>query len=535
MPYINRPNSWVSQDTAGTTQLAYALQLNPAPLTVSIDGRDPLHGSLEFVMTNTTASAISVSEVSFTIQVGTDGSNLTPSTENVVTSVSDRTNWDFSSPGKITSGPADFTLSPKTGSSVSVAAGASIIVEIIGFPTVENPGNTTITVRETTDSTGFTSFLVTTFPSGFYFNSLSATVANGSQLVPVAQVASGSTVTMIWNSSVAELVSFTIYYSDAAQGQQTATPSDIGIWTSPPISADTVFTIVLTVSIADASPLTAALSTSVTVQNPSLVATSLTAGMATVNGPLTVNGATQANDITATGLTVNGSVSAGIITASGPLTVNGATQANDITATGLTVNGPVSAGIITASDSLTVADGKFSGKLTSNIAVIDSGQGMVISCDPQQHAKLMVTNAQPDSSGLHVFSANSQSPYWALTVDGSCSNTSGSWAQFSDPNMIDRVVPYQDSLEQLLQINPIRYRFKEALGLDTTEHFCAAAQNLEKIAPYMLSKGKIKPDSEEEFLTIDNGPLTYMLINAVKELHSEIESLKAELKTLRSK
>ena len=35
MAYITRPNSWVSQDAAATTQLTYALQLNPAPLTVS--------------------------------------------------------------------------------------------------------------------------------------------------------------------------------------------------------------------------------------------------------------------------------------------------------------------------------------------------------------------------------------------------------------------------------------------------------------------------------------------------------------------
>ncbi|MFZ1084366.1 MAG: tail fiber domain-containing protein [Terracidiphilus sp.] len=586
MPYITRPNSWVSQDAVATTQLTYALQLNPAPLTVSIDGRDPLLGSLEFVMTNTTASAISVSEVRFTIQVGTDGSNLTTSTDNVGTGVSDWTNWDFSPPGNITSGPADFTLSPKTGSSVSVAAGASIIVEIINFPTVENPGNTTINVKETAGSIGFTSFLATTFPSGFYFNSLSATVANGSQLVPVAQVANGSTVTLIWNSSVTELISFTIYYSNAAQGQQTATPSDTGIWTSPPLSADTVFTILVTVSIDDGPPLTASLSTAVAVQNPALIATSFTAGTATVNGPLTVNGATQANDITATGLTVNGNTSAGNITASGTLTgangnITGLLTSNTATvASSLRINGPGSgtafslggAGVFNI-DAPNITGGRFtvqnngavginspypgasldvngnlavsSGAIISGGATISGNTNLCPAADLSQgsvgiggtcysEAMLTVSSNQAAYYGIYVNTPGPFYPTWAACVIGPCINSTGSWSKISDLTLKDGVAPFQDSLPQLLQINPIRYRFKEGLGLGTDEYVGVAAQDLETIAPYMVGKVRIRPDGDEEYLTIDDSAMTYMLINAVKELHAEIESLKTELKTLKA-
>lgn len=362
MAFITRPNSWVSQDAAATTQLTYGLQLNPAPLTVSIAGHDPILGSLEFVLTNPTASAISLSSVAFTIQVGTDGSNLTTSTANIGTSVSDTTNWQVQSPGTITSGPATYTLQPKTGSSVSIAPGASVVVEIIDFPTVENYGNTTISIKETVGSTiNFTSFLVTTFPAGFYFNGLSATVLNGSQLTPVAQVATGATVTLVWNSSVVQLASFNIYYSNAAQGQQQATPSDTGIWTSPPLSADTVFTIVVTVTVPGGSPLTAALSTAVAVQNPSLIAASVTAATATVNGQLTVSGNTQANAIAATGLAVNGAATTGDLTASGTLSVpnqsnlgtvavsNNLNVTNNGTLGSLNVSGAATTGALTAS------------------------------------------------------------------------------------------------------------------------------------------------------------------------------------------
>src|SRR5580698_6571338 len=84
MAFMTRPNSWIVQDEAPTTQLTYALKLNPAPLTVSIAGRDPVLGSLEFVITNPTLSPIEVTSITFTIQVGTQSTNLTPSTANTL-------------------------------------------------------------------------------------------------------------------------------------------------------------------------------------------------------------------------------------------------------------------------------------------------------------------------------------------------------------------------------------------------------------------------------------------------------------------
>ena len=563
MPYLTRPNSWVSQDTAATTQLTYALQLNPAPLTVSIAGRDPILGSLEFVITNSTASAISLDSVEFTLQVGDTGSNLTTTTADIGTSVSDSTNWQIQSPGTITSGPAAYTLLPQTGSSVSVAPGASIVIEIYSFPTVENPGTTTVAVKETAGVIGFTSFLVTTFPSGFYFNGLSATVVNGSQLTPIAQVAAGARVTLVWNSSVVDLGSFTIYYSNAAQGQQQATPSDTGIWTSGVLTTDTIFTIVVTVSVAGGSPLTASLSTSVSVQNPSLIAASITTPA--VIGPVTVTGAMQAGTITATDETINGNLSAtGTLTAtsetpSGGLSADSATLASTLSvgsngvfnvdssgASGgrfaVLANGKV--GInqpspITSLDiqgNLNVSKDAF---INGNVALCtapDGTQGTVSIGGTGNNSMLMITSTNPTSNAIMVTtSTNTVFGAWGLMVLGPCANSSGSWYQMSDLSLKDDVEPYTDSLAQVLKISPIRYHYKEETGLGAGKHVGVAAQDMQQIAPYMVRKGRIKPDSNEEHLTIDNGPLTYMLINAVKGLNARIETLESELKTLQSK
>ncbi|MGD0735328.1 MAG: hypothetical protein ABR976_09285 [Terracidiphilus sp.] len=331
MSNFPRPNSWVSQESTATTQLTYALQLNPAPLTVSLAGRDPVLGSLQFVLTNSTASPIAVSSVEFTIQTGVDGSDLTPSTAGVDTSISDPVNWQIQPPGDITSGPATYSLLPMTGSSVTIVSGASVVVEIFNFATVENPGNSTIAIKEVAGAIGFTNFQVTTFPTGFYFNGLSATILSGSEFVPVAQVSAGATVTLVWNSSIVDLSSIAIYYSNAAQGQQKATPAEIGLWTSPTLTTDTVFTVVIDVSVAGGSPLTAALSTSVAIQNPALIAASVAAEQATVSGTLGVTGASTVGTLNASTLGVSGQSNLNNTSVSGTLSVTGASTVSALT------------------------------------------------------------------------------------------------------------------------------------------------------------------------------------------------------------
>jgi len=351
MSMHSKPNSFVSQPRATTTQLTYALQVDPAPLTVSVPDEDPMLGSLELVVTNPTASAISVTSVSFTFQVGTSSDDLTTTTANVGTTVSDRTDWIVTGPiSPVTSGSAIYTLGPATGSSVTLAAGASVVVQIFGFPTIESPGNTTIEVKEMIEGMpAFTSFQVTTFPTGFYFNGLIAAAQDGSQLVPVAQVAANAAVTLMWLSSVADLGAFTIYYSNAGQGQQSASPTDIGEWTSPPLTSDTVFTVVVTVSVAGGQPLTAALSTAVSVQDPTLIAASITARQATVTGAASVSGALTANAVTATGLTVDGAATIGDLTANRTVTAPGQSNLGNVSVGGaLSVGGQTTLAGVTA-------------------------------------------------------------------------------------------------------------------------------------------------------------------------------------------
>ncbi|MDQ3934049.1 MAG: hypothetical protein M3340_05390 [Actinomycetota bacterium] len=352
MTVITRPNSWVAVEEDPATQLTYAPQVDPAPLTVSVEGRDPTLGSLTVVITNGGASELEITSVTFTIVVGTpgeEGTPLMPTTKGSKTLVSDTTTWSFNGPaGPVKSGTADYVLAPASGSAAPLAAGASVYVQIYDFQTVPTPSTSTVTVAEVIGGgdPAFTNLSVSTFPDGFFFDSLTANVEKGSALVPVAQVPNGSVVTLTWNSSVVDTKNQTVYYSSATGGQQSGAPTSLGAWTSPPLTSDTMFAVVVTAQSTGAEPLTAALATSVSVQNPALVATSVQTGTLAATGNASVSGGLSANAVTATGVTVNGALSAnsanvsGALSAGGNLSVTGSSTLGGTTVGGgLTVNG----------------------------------------------------------------------------------------------------------------------------------------------------------------------------------------------------
>jgi hypothetical protein len=115
-----------------------------------------------------------------------------------------------------------------------------------------------------------------------------------------------------------------------------------------------------------------------------------------------------------------------------------------------------------------------------------------------------------------------------LIVNGNASKPGGgSWAATSDKRLKQNINSYQDGLETVLKINPVKYHYNQLSGFDTKpEHIGVIAQDLQKITPYMVSSQKL---DNGEFLAVDNSAMTYMLINAVKTQQEEIQNLKEQL------
>jgi hypothetical protein len=119
-----------------------------------------------------------------------------------------------------------------------------------------------------------------------------------------------------------------------------------------------------------------------------------------------------------------------------------------------------------------------------------------------------------------------------LSVNGTASKPGGgSWAVFSDERLKNIKGRFNTGLNAVMQLQPIRYEYKSnnALGLKSEgEHVGFGAQSLQKVIPEAVSS------TESGYLTVNNDPIIWTMLNAIKEQQKEIEQLKTEVRRLRA-
>ena len=124
----------------------------------------------------------------------------------------------------------------------------------------------------------------------------------------------------------------------------------------------------------------------------------------------------------------------------------------------------------------------------------------------------------------------------ALKVSGDALKPGGgSWTTLSDIRIKNINGPFSSSLRELLQLEPVLFKYTKAELNPEKQHIGLIAQDAEKIIPAIVSSTEITfQDGEaiKDLKTVDPGPLVYLCINSIKELHFEIESLKEKINKL---
>ncbi len=144
---------------------------------------------------------------------------------------------------------------------------------------------------------------------------------------------------------------------------------------------------------------------------------------------------------------------------------------------------------------------------------------------------------QPTTGNVVVGSATSANIGGVrFYVAGNAAKTSGGnvWVVGSDMRLKKDVSAYEDGLEMLKKINPIKFKYNGKAGtVDGEENIGLSGQEIEHVAPYMVSKAQVKMNEEDtedsEVLMLDSGPLMYMAVNAIKELSARVEALEQQL------
>jgi hypothetical protein len=104
-------------------------------------------------------------------------------------------------------------------------------------------------------------------------------------------------------------------------------------------------------------------------------------------------------------------------------------------------------------------------------------------------------------------------------------------APVSDARVKKDVVPFENGLKKLTAIQPVSFKYNgKAETLDDGKDYLGfIAQDLQKIFPELIISRRLKlekDDKEEsEVLTYDQGPLFFVMINAIKEISARLDKL----------
>jgi hypothetical protein len=147
-----------------------------------------------------------------------------------------------------------------------------------------------------------------------------------------------------------------------------------------------------------------------------------------------------------------------------------------------------------------------------------------------------------------------------LSADSAAKPGSNTWTVASDIRLKTNIQPYTKGLREILQINPVSYQYngsgeigrsKVCLGDPCVEqdvvdtellsktYVGVIAQDVQAVVPETVTshKGKINAADKDEtdILDFDAHSLTFILINAVKELSAQIDSLNRQIADLKAR
>ncbi len=144
---------------------------------------------------------------------------------------------------------------------------------------------------------------------------------------------------------------------------------------------------------------------------------------------------------------------------------------------------------------------------------------------------------------------------YRLHIQGDAFKSDGGdlWNVLSDKRLKRNIKKYDGGLDVIKKLNPVTYEYNGKAGTRTgQQHIGVVAQDLQKVAPHMVSTFRVttaddggieyidgRPDgqvvtrTEHEYLSINASSLKWMMVDAIQEQQEIIDAQKEEITTLR--
>ena len=124
------------------------------------------------------------------------------------------------------------------------------------------------------------------------------------------------------------------------------------------------------------------------------------------------------------------------------------------------------------------------------------------------------------------------SPDQLLSVNGDASKIGGgSWQSFSDQRLKNMKAPYTTGLNAVMQLQPMRFQYRRdnAVGIKSdSEYVGFSAQSVQQVVPEAVSA------NSQGYLMVNNDPIIWTMLNAIKEQQKEITELKRQIRQLKA-
>jgi hypothetical protein len=142
-----------------------------------------------------------------------------------------------------------------------------------------------------------------------------------------------------------------------------------------------------------------------------------------------------------------------------------------------------------------------------------------------------------DANGNVGIGTSSPSFRLQLATDSAAKPSTNTWTIASDARIKENVRPYTKGLDAIAAINPVIYDYNGTAGFEKIkDNIGVIAQQIQEVVPEGVSSFMAKlnesDEQETELYNFNSHSLTYILINAVKELKAIVESQAAEISSL---
>ncbi|HET6976126.1 MAG TPA: tail fiber domain-containing protein [Pyrinomonadaceae bacterium] len=123
-------------------------------------------------------------------------------------------------------------------------------------------------------------------------------------------------------------------------------------------------------------------------------------------------------------------------------------------------------------------------------------------------------------------------PTDTLSVNGTASKPGGgNWAVFSDQRLKNIKGNFTSGLNAVMKLQPVRYEYKpdNAMGIKAPGEFIGfGAQAVQQVIPEAVTT------NSSGYLMVNNDPIIWTMLNAIKEQQKEIVELKKQVRQLRA-